>query len=70
MPGSKSLASFIHPMLLQRVSMLPDDNDQWLYQLKLDGYRAIAFKRDGKVFPRSGNDSDFATRYLSIAKAL
>lgn len=57
-------------MLLQRVSALPDDRQHWLYQLKLDGYRAIAFKRDGEIFLRSRNDNDFAVRYASIAKAL
>jgi DNA ligase D-like protein (predicted ligase) len=57
-------------MLLQRVSALPEDPSQWLYQLKLDGYRAIAFKREGKVFLRSRNDNDLATRYASITKAL
>jgi ATP-dependent DNA ligase len=30
-------------MLLQRTDSLPD-SPQWLYELKLDGYRAIAFK--------------------------
>jgi bifunctional non-homologous end joining protein LigD len=33
-------------MLLQRTDSLPDST-QWLYELKLDGYRAIAYKRDG-----------------------
>jgi bifunctional non-homologous end joining protein LigD len=63
-------ARFIPPMLLQRVSALPDNRNQWLYQLKVDGYRAVAFKRGGKVFLRSRNDNDFAARYTSIAKAL
>jgi ATP-dependent DNA ligase len=36
--------------------------DQWLYELKLDGYRAIAFKRDGMIHLRSRNDNDFSGR--------
>ena len=43
---------------------------QWLYELKLDGYRAIAFKRDGTVHLRSRNDNDFASRYPGVVKAL
>ncbi len=35
-----------------RTDSLPD-SPQWLYELKLDGYRAIAFKRDGVVHLRS-----------------
>jgi DNA ligase D-like protein (predicted ligase) len=38
--------------------------------VKLDGYRAIAFKTDRKIHLRSRNDNDFAARYPSIAAAL
>jgi ATP-dependent DNA ligase len=40
------------------------------YEIKLDGYRALAFKTGGKLSIRSRNDNDFALRYPSIAKAL
>ena len=43
---------------------------EWAYEIKLDGYRAIAFKKDGKVQLRSRNDNDFSGRYPSIAEAL
>lgn len=56
-------------MLLLRTDALPD-SPQWLYELKLDGYRAIAFKRDGTVHLRSRNDNDFSVRYPAVAKAL
>jgi hypothetical protein len=36
-------ARFIDPMLLQRTDALPS-TDQCLYELKLDWYRAVAFK--------------------------
>jgi hypothetical protein len=42
----------------------------WQYELKLDGYRALAFKTGGKLSLRSRNDKDFVVRYPSIAKAL
>src|SRR5687768_10825462 len=64
-----SSARFIAPMLLQRTDSLPD-SDQWMYELKLDGYRAIAFKRDGVVHLRSRNDNDFSRRYSRVVSGL
>src|SRR5687768_15754876 len=69
-PASRSSsARFIAPMLLQRTDSLPD-SPQWLYELKLDGYRAIAFKRDGVVHLRSRNDNDFSERYPGVVNGL
>ena len=56
-------------MLLLRKERLPDGPD-WLYEIKLDGYRAIAIKSGGKVQLRSRNDNDFSTRYWAISAAL
>jgi DNA ligase D-like protein (predicted ligase) len=56
-------------MLLLRTDSFPD-SPQWLYELKLDGYRAIAFKRGGSVHLRSRNDNDFSARYPGVVKAL
>jgi len=56
-------------MLLLRSDSLPSGR-QWLYELKLDGYRAIAFKRNGVVYLRSRNDNDFNARYPDVVKAL
>ena len=62
-------ARFIDPMLLLRTDSLPSGS-QWLYELKLDGYRAVAFKRDGKLHLRSRNDKDFSTRYPAVLEGL
>jgi DNA ligase D-like protein (predicted ligase) len=56
-------------MLLLRTDSLPS-GDQWLYELKLDGFRAIAFKRDGSAHLRSRNDNDFSVRYARVFNAL
>src|ERR1044072_7411332 len=61
-------ARIIEPMLLLRTDSLPS-GEQWLYELKLDGYRAIAFRRNGNVSLRSRNDNDFNVRYPSVVKA-
>ena len=68
-PPKTSSARFIEPMLLLRTDSLPD-SDQWMYELKLDGYRAIAFKRDGVVHLRSRNDNDFSRRYSRVVSGL
>lgn len=41
-----------------------------MYEIKLDGYRAIAFKTGGTLHLRSRNDNDFAVKYPTIATAL
>jgi ATP-dependent DNA ligase len=46
-------------MLLLRTDALPE-GERWEYQLKFDGYRAIAFKSKGTVHLRSRNDKDSA----------
>ena len=69
MPPKKT-ARFIEPMLLLRTDALPKDAGDWEYQLKLDGYRAIAFKTRGRVQLRSRNDNDFSIRYPAIVQGL
>ena len=57
-------------MLLLKSEALPDDPARWLYELKLDGYRAIAFKTGGRLHLRSRNDNDFAVRYAAVVRGL
>jgi bifunctional non-homologous end joining protein LigD len=57
-------------MLLLSTDRLPDQPGRWDYQLKLDGYRAIAFKKGGRVHLRSRNDNDFSTRYAGVVRGL
>jgi bifunctional non-homologous end joining protein LigD len=47
-----------------RTEPLPD-GPNWLIELKLDGYRALAIKTGGKVQLRSRNNNDFSGRYPS-----
>jgi DNA ligase D-like protein (predicted ligase) len=63
-------AGFVEPMLLLKTETLPDDPALWEYQLKLDGFRAIAFKTGGKVHLRSRNDHDFTARHPAVVRGL
>ena len=56
-------------MVLLKADKSPEGNE-WMYQLKHDGYRGIAYKAGGKLYLRSRNDNDFSSRYPAIAKAL
>ena len=58
----KGKASFGEPILLLPSSDLPNGT-AWLYELKLDGYGAVALRSGGEVHLRSRNDNDFNKRY-------
>ena len=65
--ATRTKARFIAPMLLLRTDRLADHPERWAISLKLDGYRAIAFKAGGKVHLRSRNDLDGPLRDLTHA---
>jgi bifunctional non-homologous end joining protein LigD len=65
----KTKAAFIEPMLLLRTEKLPEGADV-VHELKLDGYRSLAIKTDGRVHLRSRNNKDFDGNYPSLVKAL
>ena len=67
--SSKVPASFIEPMLCLSTSSLPE-GEGWEYELKLDGYRAVAIKTGGSVQLRSRNDKDFSARLPLIVMGL
>lgn len=69
LPSRDSRARLIEPMLLLPAETLPEGLG-WTYELKLDGYRALAIKTGGQVRFRSRNDKDFNRKYAAIAKAL
>jgi bifunctional non-homologous end joining protein LigD len=61
----RKLPAFFTPMIAQRADRLPEGNE-WTYELKLDGYRALLFKDGARVWLRSRNDKDLTIMYPSI----
>jgi bifunctional non-homologous end joining protein LigD len=69
MAGKRARVGFVEPMVLLRTEKLPEGK-AWLYELKFDGYRALAIKSGGQVRLRSRNDNDLSARYPGIVAAL
>jgi bifunctional non-homologous end joining protein LigD len=62
-------ASQYRPMLATLAEDLPNGSG-WLYELKLDGYRAIAYVENGRCVLRSRNDNDLTARFSGVAAAV
>src|SRR5919201_3737107 len=59
----------VRPMLASSASDLPAGDD-WSYEVKWDGYRALAIKEDGKARLSSRNLKDLTREYPSVAGAV
>ena len=57
------------PMLATLVDK-PFDHDDWLYEVKWDGYRALAFLNKGKVELRSRNNKSFNEKFYPVYTTL
>jgi bifunctional non-homologous end joining protein LigD len=59
------MPSEIYPMLATSISD-PFDGPDWLFEIKWDGYRAIAFLENGKVRLVSRNQNELTHRYPEL----
>ena len=62
----KPMPTVIYPMLATAIEK-PFDNPDWLFEIKWDGYRAVAFIDDGRVRFVSRNQNDLTQQYPELA---
>jgi len=61
----RPMPTAVHPMLATTVEEPLDDPD-WLFEIKWDGYRAVAFIAKGKVRLVSRNQNDLTAQYPEL----
>ncbi|KEY19513.1 DNA ligase D [Kaistella antarctica] len=67
--GEKKLKDYIKPMLAQS-SEKPFDNEEWIFEIKWDGYRAIADLREEDIQLYSRNGLSYFDKFSKIVDAL
>ena len=65
----KPMPEDLKPMLATLVDE-PFDNPDWIYEVKWDGYRAIAYLDNGKAELRSRNNNNFNKKFYPVHQAL
>ncbi|HTO03921.1 MAG TPA: DNA polymerase ligase N-terminal domain-containing protein, partial [Opitutus sp.] len=68
-PGESRLTpKFIEPMKAQLVDTPPDGD--WIYEIKFDGFRAMAYRDRNGTRLLSRNDNDFAKKFPEVFDAI
>src|SRR5687767_10606205 len=68
--GSKKLSSFVEPMKAQLTDQPAFDSAEWVFEIKWDGYRAIAEINKGNNRLYSRNGLTFDKAYVKVFEAL
>src|SRR5215204_2623072 len=66
---SAKMPSNLKPMLATLVDE-PFNDEEWQFELKLDGYRTLAYIKNGKADIRSRNNNSFNKKFESVYQAL
>jgi bifunctional non-homologous end joining protein LigD len=67
--SSRAVRNDYRPMLATLADKLPTGDD-WVYEVKWDGYRALGYVRGGEPRLVSRNGNDLTQRFPDVAKAL
>lgn len=66
---AKPFPAHLQPMLATLVDQ-PFDREGWLYEIKWDGYRAVAFMKKGMTELRSRNNKSFNEKFYPVYAAV
>ena len=67
--GSKNPFDKVDVQLAKLVNKVPEENN-WLYELKYDGYRIVAYLEGGNVRLMTRNGHDFTMQFKTVADSL
>ncbi|HEY0417509.1 MAG TPA: DNA ligase D [Gaiellaceae bacterium] len=67
--GGEPVQGTYRPMLASLETHIPH-GEAWTFEVKFDGYRAVAYIRGGECRLVSRNDNDLTERFPDVAKAL
>ena len=67
--SSPPAPSFVRPMKATAVTELPN-GDEWIYEVKWDGYRALGLKHGGNAQLLSLKDKDLTSDFPAVADAV
>jgi len=67
--GRSPVPNIVQPMLAT-LTEKPFDNDEWLFELKLDGMRALVVKEDSKIAMWTRNGKSLTHRFPALVEAV
>jgi bifunctional non-homologous end joining protein LigD len=65
-----ALPEALSPQLATLVDSPPEDAQNWIYEIKFDGYRMLARVQDGQVRLVTRNGNDWTSKLAHLARAL
>jgi bifunctional non-homologous end joining protein LigD len=68
--GSEPVVARSYKPMLATLDTVVPHGDDWLHEVKFDGYRAIAYVRGGECKLVSRNDNDLTGRFPEVASAI
>ncbi|MCW2924054.1 MAG: ligD, partial [Thermoleophilia bacterium] len=66
-PDRVAMPEHVKPMLA-KLAELPEDQDQWAFEVKWDGIRAVVFAEGGRIRIETRNQNDVTAQYPELTR--
>ena len=66
--ASSRLPDFVEPMKAKLVGSMPSGD--WIYEIKFDGYRALALRAGGETRILSRNEKDLGKKFPEVKDSI